>query len=137
MITIPSLPGILTCMYVSIISVLITDFESQLVIRMLDIIVNKYYIVFILQTICENGWNSDITFNNAIIAASTAVLVEWNHYITEGTSRSKTGQSAGMDTVYYEIFYGPLGSTDDNPVSTATSVSLICISILIDINNRE
>ena len=101
---------------------------------MLDIVVNKYYIVFILQTICENGWDSDITFNNTIIAASTAVLVEWNPYTTEETSK---GQGAGMDTVYYEIFYGPLGSTDDNPVSTATSVSLICISILIDINNRE
>ena len=91
---------------------------------MLDIIMNKYYIVLILQTICENGWDSDITFNNTIIAASTAVLVEWNHYIMEDTSGSKTGQSAGVDPVYYEISYGTLNFEDDS-VSTATSLSVI------------
>ena len=45
------------------------------------------------------------------------MLVEWNHYIT-GIG------GAGVDP-YYEIFYGPLDSIDDDPVSTATSLSLI------------
>ena len=99
---------------------------------LLDIIMNKYYyFVFILQTICENGWNTDITFNNTIIAASTAVLVEWNPYITKETSRSETGQSAGVDPVYYEILYGPLNSEEDDPVSTATSLSDILQLVFI------
>ena len=103
---------------------------------MLDIIMNKYYIVFILQTTCENGWDSDITINNTIIAASTAVLVEWNPYIPENHGGSIRSSA---DSVYYEIFYGPLNSEKDDSVSTAASLSLIPngIYILIDNNNRR
>ena len=88
---------------------------------------NKYYIVFILQTICENGWDSSITFNNTIIAASTAVLVEWNHYVNTEDMDESGRITRQDDPVYYEIFYGPFDSIDesDDSVSTATSLSLI------------
>ena len=89
------------------------------------------------QTRCENGWNSNITFNYTIIAASTAVLVEWNHYIAEELDESgestgfEMGQDAGVDPVYYEIFYGPFNSVDDDSVSTATSLSVILQMVFI------
>ena len=54
------------------------------------------------------------------------MLVEWNPYITEdpGETTRKVGQGAGVDPVYYEIFYGRLNSEEDDSVSTATSLSL-------------
>ena len=58
------------------------------------------------------------------------MLVEWNHYITKDTSRSQTGQGAGVDPVYYEILYGPFNFEDD-PVSTATSLSDILQMVFI------
>ena len=62
------------------------------------------------------------------------MLVEWNPYITEDpgeTSRSQMGQGAGVDPVYYEIFYGPLNSEEDDSVSTATSLSDILQMVFI------
>ena len=102
---------------------------------MLDIVVNKYYIVFILQTICENGWNSSITFNYTIIAASTAVLVEWNHYMNtedmDESGRITRDVTRQDDPVYYEIFYGPFYSVYYDSVSTATSLGLILQMVFI------
>ena len=65
------------------------------------------------------------------------MLVEWNHYITEELNESgestgfEMGQGAGVNPVYYEVFYGPLDFEEDDPVSTATSLSLILQMVFI------
>ena len=59
------------------------------------------------------------------------MLVEWNPYIIKDSSRSKSGQSAGVDPVNYKISYGTLNSEEDDPVSTATSLSVILQMVFI------